>query len=337
MTDNQTLLRARSMGVKRAVMLSAALILLGATGLAAPEPDPKSQGTEKALETATAPRITGKFAAFNPASRVVVNAGDYGSFITATTVNDRKARLVAFQSMDLAAREVLDAYIERMQRIPVSRLNRDEQLAYWLNLHNALTIKILADDKGKRPIDSYRGFPNSDGKAFSQPIVTVEGVKLSVDQIVNDVIRAEFKDPTALYGVFTGAKGSAPLLDVPYKGSEIRQQLAAQAAAFINEGDAVRIKSGKLELSKFYEWYGDDFGGQSAVLQQISDIASPKLKAKLAATQGVAAYRYNYELAAYIPRESVGSGDFSGFGRGSGGGGFGGGGFGGGGGGGGGS
>lgn len=333
MTDGPHLLRARSFGVKQAMMLSAALVLLGATGLAASDPDPKNQGTEKALETATAPAITGKFAAFNPASQLVINSSDYGSFITATTVDDRKARLVAFQSMDLSAREVLDAYIERMQRIPVSKLNRDEQLAYWLNLHNALTIKILAEDKGKRPIDGYRGFPHSDGKAFAKPIVTVEGVKLSVDQIVNDVIRAEFKDPTALYGLFTGAKGSAPLLEVPYKGAELRQQLAAQAAAFVNEGDAVRIKSGKLELSKFYEWYGDDFGGQSAVLQQISDLAAPKLKAKLAATQGVAAYRYNYELAAYIPRESFADSGFNGFGRGvggSGGGGFGGGGGGGG-------
>ena len=51
--------------------------------------------------------------------------------------------LVAYAEVDTAARALLRGYIESLESLAISRYNRDEQRAYWINLYNALTIEIV--------------------------------------------------------------------------------------------------------------------------------------------------------------------------------------------------
>lgn len=257
------------------------------------------------------------FTSFTAGARHVVDHSDFGAWLNALTVIDGDYRMVAYEAVDRESGRVLDAYISRLASIPVSKLNRNEQLAYWLNLHNAMTIKLLTPSNGRGALERYRGFPDSTGKVFSQPMVTVEGQQVSPDQIVNNVIRAGFRDPNTLYGLFTGAYGSPTLRGEPYTGTEVHAQLKSQAALFVNSPAGVKAKGGKLEVSSLYQWYAADFGGEQKVLEHIASHAQGSLKTEVSGAEGVSRYRFNSRIAGYSPRAvSASSGGYGGSGYG---------------------
>ena len=53
--------------------------------------------------------------------------------------------------------QVLDGYIVQLQQIRVSKLNRNEQKSYWVNLYNALTVKVVLDHYPVKSITSTPG------------------------------------------------------------------------------------------------------------------------------------------------------------------------------------
>ena len=57
---------------------------------------------------------------------------------------------MAYGEFDETAKAELRAYIDAMSDITPTLLNRDEQLAYWINLYNAQTIQVVSIIQGKR-------------------------------------------------------------------------------------------------------------------------------------------------------------------------------------------
>jgi hypothetical protein len=69
----------------------------------------------------------------------------------------KKKELIAYSRLQGRVLDYLNAYVDFLQQIPVSEFSRDEQLAYWLNLHTASVLKLVAENKGgHRRIKRYR-------------------------------------------------------------------------------------------------------------------------------------------------------------------------------------
>ena len=62
--------------------------------------------------------------------------------------------------MNATDRKALAQYLDALAAVPISRYERDEQLAYWINLYNALTVKVILDHY---PVDSIRDINISPG------------------------------------------------------------------------------------------------------------------------------------------------------------------------------
>ncbi len=282
--------------------------------------------------------VTNPWAVHDEKQTASIKHAAYGRILEAMVVDDGKTTQVAFSVMDnAAAKQLMDQYIAWMAGLPVSQLNRVEQLAYWLNLHNALTIKKIEDLGAKGPIDRYRQFPISTSGPFAEPVVTVQGTPLSIIAIEEQVLRANFADFPYQYGLFLAAKGAPGLRGEAYSGANVKAQLDDQARRFVNNG-GVSVKGNKLELSSVYEWWGPDFGAsESSVRQHLISYAAPKLAAKISATGESVSYRFDRAIPTYEVRNfqndgaeiasgSAGSrGGFGGVGGGGGGGGAGGG------------
>ena len=52
---------------------------------------------------------------------------------------------VAYGRVTPADRQALDAYVDGLSRLPISRYGRAEQLAYWINLYNALLVRVVLE------------------------------------------------------------------------------------------------------------------------------------------------------------------------------------------------
>lgn len=135
-------------------------------------------------------------------------------------------------------------------------------LSYYLNLYNATTIKQMVD---RYPIRSMKEIPN----AWTNKVVSIKGRTYSLNQLENDIIRKQFKNPLIHFGLNCAANSCPKLLNKPYEGDAIAQ-LEAMTKIFLNDTYiGVRIEGNQVYLSKLFEWYADDFGGKENLLNWV--------------------------------------------------------------------
>lgn len=201
----------------------------------------------------------------------------------------------------------LKAYVKALQAIDPTKFDRNEQFAYWANLYNAKTIDVVLD---AYPVQSIRKISINEGvfgffkKAaglagpWKAKILTVNGEKLSLDNIEHDIMRKNFKDPRVHYSVNCASMGCPNLNSTAFTGENLDAELDKGARAFVNHPRGIEVKAdGTIVASSIYTWFQGDFGGTPAgVLNHVRKYASPDLKAKLDGKSQIASYQYNWDL-----------------------------------------
>ncbi len=202
-------------------------------------------------------------------------------------------------SADVAA---LDQYIKDLSARAPSKLPRPEAFAYWGNLYNAITLKVILD---RYPVASIRDIKSGswfDFKAYtgpwSQQRVTVEGKPLSLDNIEHDIMRPTLKDPRVHYVVNCASDGCPNLMPRAWRAATLEADLDAAARAFINHPRGVSVlPSGALKVSSIYKWFIVDFGGNDAgLIAHYKAFAEPALAERLAAQPKIAEDGYDWTL-----------------------------------------
>ncbi len=162
---------------------------------------------------------------------------------------------------DEAARDQLELYITSLEAVEVEELNRDEQFAFWANLYNAATVRVILDHY---PVASIRKINISPGLFSSGPwgakLVSVDGERLTLDDIEHRILRPLWSDPRVHYAVNCASVGCPNLPITPFTGKPLEVDLEAAARAYINSPRGAVVDKGKLTVSKIYNWYAEDFG-----------------------------------------------------------------------------
>jgi hypothetical protein len=244
-----------------------------------------------------------KWAVHNALSQETISHQEWQNFLTHYVItNSEDINLIDYSHITEADLGALKKYITHMSQVDIKNYNRNEQLAYWLNLYNALVVQTVAK---YYPIDTVQEVNISPGLFNTGPwgsnLVSVLGVPLSLDDIQNRIIRAVWNDPRTHYALNDGAIGAANLSKQAYQGATINAQLNEAAYSYINSLRCVQIIDGKLVVSKIYEWYLDDFGGSDAdLIHHLSQYASKDLKPRFQKISKVDSYIYNWHLNSTI-------------------------------------
>ena len=152
------------------------------------------------------------------------------------------------------ADDILTEYCDAMQRVELGSLTREEALAYWINLYNAVALRIAARAVAAG-YDSVLRIPG----AFDTVAIDVAGEPLSLDAIEHGKIR-RFRDPRIHAALVCGAVSCPTLRPEPYSGRDLESQLERQTRSFLAEGGAMVDRTqGVLLLSRVFLWYGGDF------------------------------------------------------------------------------
>ncbi len=182
--------------------------------------------------------------------------------------------------MNYAGLKVRDAAALRelrtsLARVDATRLPPAQQLAYWINLYNINVVGVVVDHY---PVDSILDISSNPlirHDVFKRASVAVAGGKLSLNDVENEKIRAQFRDPRIHFAINCGAKSCPPIRSEAYVGDRLDEQLDDQVRRFA-AGPGVRIvRSGARTVvytSKIMKWFRDDFdqwgGGGEAFLRR---------------------------------------------------------------------
>jgi hypothetical protein len=201
---------------------------------------------------------------------------------------------------DMAA---LERWIAAAAARTPSALPRAEAYAHWANLYNALTLLVVLQ---RHPVRSIRDIRSTgvglDPRQFIGPwrtrLVTVEGRRLSLDDIEHEIMRPTFRDPRVHYAVNCASIGCPNLWPRAWRAATLERELDGAAAAFVNHARGVTVlPGGRLRVSSIYKWFQEDFGGSDAgVVAHLRRHAAPALAARLADGATIAEDSYDWAL-----------------------------------------
>lgn len=234
----------------------------------------------------------------NPKNTKPIDHSAWGALLKKYVKTDKTGmNLFAYGKMTAADKKALKAYIAELSKIEITDRARNVQLAYWLNLYNALTIDVIAEHypvKSIRDIDISGLF--ADGP-WGKALVKVEGEELTLDDIEHQILRPIWKDPRIHYGVNCASIGCPNLLKTPFTGKTAEAQLDKAAYEFVNHPRGLKIKGGKVTVSKIYEWFAYDFGNsEKGVMQHLLKYAYPERAALLKKAGRISDTAYDWSL-----------------------------------------
>jgi len=215
-----------------------------------------------------------------------VRAGDDG-------INRVEYAKVSQQQVD-----ALHNYISGLERIPIRSYSRDEQLAYWINLYNALTVSVVLDHY---PVASIRDIGISPGLLSFGPwdkkLLRIEGQALSLNDIEHRILRPLWRDPRLHYALNCASLGCPNLQTTAFTATNTAALLDAAARAYVNHPRGVSITDGRLRVSSIYSWFREDFGDSDAgVIKHLQRYASAELAAALAGFDSIDDDDYDWTL-----------------------------------------
>ena len=208
-------------------------------------------------------------------------------------LSDDGIHRVAYGEFDETAKAELRAYLDAMSDIAPTLLNRDEQLAYWINLYNAQTIQVVLDHPRKKSILSM-------GPLFSlgpwdEPYLTIENKPVTLNDIEHRILRPIWQDHRLHYVLNCASIGCPNLSQTAYRATSIAQQMADAQIAFLQHPRAISFTDrGELQLTSLFDWYLADFAPDVFGLLAYLAIQRPDLAADLAAVAGNADAKINY-------------------------------------------
>lgn len=258
-----------------------------------------------ALDVAAAPKaeLWGRWQEHDANSVVVVDHSAWDAFLKQYLREDDGINLLDYAAAkkdeDGEGTTRLSAYLDDLQQTPVSKLNRNEQLAFWINLYNALTADVVL---AHYPVDSIRDIDISPGLFADGPwqkkLAQVEGEQLSLDDIEHRILRPIWRDARIHYAVNCASIGCPNLMTDAFTAENAELMLLQGARDFINHRRGANVNAeGALMVSSIYQWFAEDFGGDDrGIITHLKKYADDDLRAKLANIKTIADDDYDWRL-----------------------------------------
>lgn len=240
---------------------------------------------------------TDQWSAHDPNGTVFVNYRAWIGFMAHFSEPDSFGRNIDYLKLHHRALGFLEKFVEKLGQLPVADLTRDQQLAFWLNLHNAEALRLAGQ---AFPAENMKSLVIGDDSAWNRKTLTVNDKPLSLNDIAFRIIPAFWSDPGVVYGLFRPARSTPGLPMTPFTGRNVWQQLSALAIEYVNrEGHLVATPDG-LTVSRIYQWHSKLFANdEDNILSHLREQANGQRRALLDEANDIGCYEFDWRLNNY--------------------------------------
>ena len=174
-------------------------------------------------------------------------------------------------------RAVLKAYMDSLSRVTEAEFNgwsKPQRMAFLINAYNAFTAeKILT----RYPdIKSIWDFGKVFGNPFKDEFFSLFGRKFTLDRIEHDTLRkpGSYDEPRVHFALNCAAIGCPMLREEAFVAERLEAQLEQQAQRFLSDATRNRYAGGRLEVSKIFDWFKEDFGAREKYFAKYARLLS---------------------------------------------------------------
>ncbi|MEM7781232.1 MAG: DUF547 domain-containing protein [Pseudomonadota bacterium] len=161
--------------------------------------------------------------------------------------------------------------------LEITTLPRNEQLAFWINLHNvALAEQIALNWPVQEPSNLQ-----IDGVPLQQArFIEIDGARLSLADIRTRIVYPNWRDPRVIYGFWRGTIGGPSLQREAYTAENVSELLQLGAWEFVNSLRGTQRRGGTLLVSSIYDEASPFYfaGGDEGLRAHLAEFAEDDVK-----------------------------------------------------------
>ena len=252
-------------------------VLTAGSGCIVPRADPASGALGSAMERALA------------SGTATFDHSVWGGLLHEGT----EGGLVDYKIMQ-SHRQELNAYVESIAQVQLDRLERNELKALLINAYNAFTVVAILNNSGVASIRDIDG-------VWTSLTWDIGGFPVTLDNIEHNLLRPFFKDPRIHFVVNCASHSCAPLPRWAYTGDQLEDQLEERSQAFLSDSRNVELDRGMLRISRYFDWYGNDFTlpnwepRAESILEFISRYTSVEIQTAIKANPEISLVYIDYD------------------------------------------
>jgi hypothetical protein len=166
--------------------------------------------------------------------------------------------------------EQLNHYINYLaSKTPTENWSKKEKLAYFINVYNANTIKLIIENY---PLKSIKDIKNP----WSKNRIKIGNKDFSLEDIEHDILR-KMNEPRIHFAINCASLSCPKLLNTAYTSENVEQLLDKATKEFISNSEKNIISEQNLKLSKIFKWYKSDFTTNGNLIEYINQYSKVKI------------------------------------------------------------
>ena len=204
----------------------------------------------------------------------VENKIDHSAWDAILKQHVTKDGFVDYKALKADAQPLNDYVSFLSNTVPKKDWAFEEQLAYFINVYNANTIKLIVDNY---PVESIKKI-DATISPFLKKIVTVDGKKFSLADIEKGFLQ-KMKEPRVHFAINCASFSCPKLMRDAYTAENVDALMEKSAKEFVNS-DKNTIAKDKAEISSIFNWYEKDFLNYSdSIIDFINQYSDVKIDA----------------------------------------------------------
>ncbi|MEM7103686.1 MAG: DUF547 domain-containing protein [Bacteroidota bacterium] len=158
----------------------------------------------------------------------------------------------------------LNQYLSLLkENSPGENWSASEKLAYWINVYNAFTVKLIVDHY---PLESIKNI--SDGFAminssWDLKFFSIGDIPFDLNTVEHEILRKQFDEPRIHFAINCASVSCPKLRKEAFYPDQLETQLEDQAIAFLNNPEKNIISQSETRLSKIFDWFKSDFNKEA--------------------------------------------------------------------------
>lgn len=170
--------------------------------------------------------------------------------------------------------KTLDAYLQLLnENSPSDDWSKNEKLAFYINLYNAATVKLIIDNYPLKSIKDLSG-------PWDKKWIQIDGKKYSLGNIEHKILR-KMNEPRIHFAINCASYSCPKLLNKAFLPETIEAQLEAVTIDFINDTSRNKISNKKIQLSNIFKWYKGDFTKNGSLIDYLNRYLNIKIDKKI--------------------------------------------------------
>lgn len=190
-------------------------------------------------------------------------------------VSGGKASQVRYADM-ARDRPVLKAYLEILsgtKEEDFNAWNKPQRIAFLINAYNAFTVELVL---ASYPVKSIKHIGGVFDNRWQRKFFGLFGRPASLDQLEHEMLRkpGAYDEPRVHFALNCASIGCPMLREEAYVAERLERQLEEQIERFLSDRSRNRFANGRLEVSRIFDWYKEDFAPRERLFAKYAKMLS---------------------------------------------------------------